>query len=84
LPSQRVHKKVAKQLIGSFNPNLHFFIDSPSNSELKSIHRVLFHDADFLKLIKKKLGDEGAREVLLHFIIDLEQYKPYKDRLIKY
>lgn len=84
MPSRRTHERVAKELLGSFNPSLHFLIDLPSGEELKSTHRLLFHDIEFLKYIEKKLGHEVAREALLHIIMDIEQYKPKNKKLIPY
>ena len=76
MPIAATHKKVALYYLGYFTPALQKAIDPPGlTRDLKAPHRLLFHDFDFIKYVDKKLGREFAREVLLHIILDLEQYR---------
>lgn len=84
MPARRTHERVARELLGSSNPTLHFLIDHPSRGELKTNHRVLFHDWGFIKHLERKLGHEAAREALLHIILDIEQYRPTQRKLVPY
>jgi len=83
LPGARTHRRESLKHLGQFTPWLQRIIDAPSKGELKSQHRLLFHDWDFVLLIEDKMGRDIAREALLHIILDLEQYREVKKKLIR-
>ena len=83
MPNAKIHRKQSLKHLGQFTPWLQRIIDAPSKGELKSWHRVLFHNWDFVQLIEKKLGRDIAREALFHIILDLEEYRPIDRKLIK-
>ena len=82
MPDKRTHKKVCLEWLGHFSEELHSIIDAPAK-KLKSVHRTLFHDWEFVEYVWKKLGKEAAMEVLLHIILDIEQYRPKEEKMVK-
>ena len=83
MPGARTHRRESLKHLGQFTPWLQRIIDAPSKGELKSQHRFLFHDLDFVQLIEAKLGRDLAREALLHIILDLEQYREVEKKLLR-
>ncbi|MEM4975995.1 MAG: hypothetical protein QXT64_01570 [Desulfurococcaceae archaeon] len=79
-----MHRKISLKLLGQYTPWLHRIMDIASQGELKSMHRRLFHDLDFLRYIREAGGEDLATEALLHIIVDLEQYRRREERFIRY
>jgi len=82
VPDKRVHRRICLEWLGQYTEELHRIMDAPA-SKLRSVHRTLFHDWDFVEYVWKKLGKKAAMEVLLHITLDLEQYRPEEEKLIK-
>ncbi len=84
MPSAKTHKTVSLSYLGQYTPWLQHILDFPASGELKSHHRLLFHDLDFILYLEERFGRDIAREALLHIILDIEHYRPIEKKRISY
>jgi hypothetical protein len=70
MPSQDLHRKLDRLLLGKSYPRVHTTLDLPS-TWLGKEHRILFHDEPTAILIGLAVGGiEGAISALLHVWLD--------------
>jgi len=70
MPSQDLHRKLDRLLLGKSYPKVHTTLDLPS-TWLGKGHRILFHDEPTAMLIGLAVGGvEGAMSALLHVWLD--------------
>jgi len=70
MPGRRVHKRISKIYLGTYNAVVHDILDKSLGFEHRSTHTP-----DRVKLIGELLGKEAEREAMLHILTDYGLFK---------